>query len=163
METFPVGSYIRNPPTSSHTPGSEIGCTILVKLWQFDPTDRKHVRIDTSKLTFTPLDSDRKGVETMELFADKGENVRLERWAPGASVELDLKGGGEFFVLEGCFNEGGDQLERESWLRLPANGYLRATAGGDGCKVWVNRAPPPSIYCSGPCRALGQRRWRGCD
>jgi len=144
---FPVGSYIRNPPTSSHTPGSETGCKILVKLWQFDPTDRKHVRIDTSKLTFTPLvDPDRKGVETMGLFADKSENVRLERWAPGASVELDLKGGGEFFVLEGCFNEGGDQLERESWLRLPADGYLRATAGRDGCKVWVKTGHLPPRF-----------------
>ena len=26
-----------------------------------------------------------------------------------------------------------------------------------------DRAPPSSIYCSGPFRALGQRRWRGCD
>ena len=34
---FPAGSYIRNPPTTSHTPGSEPGCTIFVKLWQFDP------------------------------------------------------------------------------------------------------------------------------
>jgi len=71
----------------------------------------------------------------MGLFADKGENVRLERWALGASVELGLKDGGEFFVLERCFNEGGDQLERESWLRLPADGYPRATAGREGCKV----------------------------
>ena len=37
---FPAGSYIRNPPTSSHTPGSEPGCIIFVKLWQFDPADR---------------------------------------------------------------------------------------------------------------------------
>ena len=81
---FPVGSYIRNPPTSSHTPGSETGCTIFVKLWQFDPTDRKHVRIDTSKLMFTPLvDPDRKGVETMGLFADKSENVG---WSVGLRV-----------------------------------------------------------------------------
>ena len=142
---FPVGSYIRNPPTSSHTPGSETGCKIFVKLWQFDPVDRKHVRIDTSKLTFTPL-PDRKGVETMGLFADNSENVRLERWAPGALVELDLKGGGEFFVLEGCFNEGGDRLERESWLRLPADGYLRATAGKDGCKLWVKTGHLPPRF-----------------
>jgi anti-sigma factor ChrR (cupin superfamily) len=133
---FPAGSYIRNPPTTSHTPGSETGCTILVKLWQFDPADRRHVRIDTSKLTFTPA-PDRRGVQTMDLFADESENVRLERWAPGASVELDLKGGGEFFVLEGSFSEGRDQLERESWLRLPAGAHLRASAGNDGCKLWV--------------------------
>jgi anti-sigma factor ChrR (cupin superfamily) len=27
---FPAGSYIRNPPTSSHTPGSESGCKALL-------------------------------------------------------------------------------------------------------------------------------------
>src|SRR5215472_3874467 len=41
---FPAGSYIRNPPTSSHTPGSTLGCIIFVKLWQFDRDDRTHVR-----------------------------------------------------------------------------------------------------------------------
>jgi ChrR Cupin-like domain len=35
---YPPGTYVRNPPTSSHTPGSEPGCTIFVKLWQFDPS-----------------------------------------------------------------------------------------------------------------------------
>ena len=34
---YPAGSYIRNPPQSQHTPGSAQGCTIFVKLWQFDP------------------------------------------------------------------------------------------------------------------------------
>src|SRR5271168_3981228 len=27
---FPAGSYIRNPPTSRHTPRSEVGCTLFV-------------------------------------------------------------------------------------------------------------------------------------
>ncbi len=51
---FPAGCYIRNPPTSSHTPGSAQGCTIFVKLWQFDPADRTHVRIDTGRMSFVP-------------------------------------------------------------------------------------------------------------
>ena len=34
---WPAGSYVRNPPTSRHVPGSEPGCVIFVKLWQFDP------------------------------------------------------------------------------------------------------------------------------
>ena len=29
---YPVGSYIRNPPTSRHSPRSALGCTIFVKL-----------------------------------------------------------------------------------------------------------------------------------
>ncbi|MBA98530.1 MAG: cupin, partial [Roseobacter sp.] len=32
---YPAGTYVRNPPTTSHTPGSKAGCTIFVKLWQF--------------------------------------------------------------------------------------------------------------------------------
>ena len=49
-----AGTYVRNPPTSSHTPGSEPGCTIFVKLCQFDPDDRMPVRIDTSAVPFAP-------------------------------------------------------------------------------------------------------------
>src|SRR5689334_19491242 len=29
----PAGTYVRNPPTSAHTPGTAAGCTIFVKLW----------------------------------------------------------------------------------------------------------------------------------
>ena len=47
---YPTGSYIRNPPTSAHTPGSEHGCTIFVKLWQFAPEDRTQVKIDMNKM-----------------------------------------------------------------------------------------------------------------
>src|SRR5438105_15557711 len=40
---YPVGSYIRNPPTSRHTPSSKLGCVLFVKLWQFDLEDRTKV------------------------------------------------------------------------------------------------------------------------
>src|SRR4029077_70981 len=46
---YPAGSYVRNPPTSRHTPGSAPGCVLFVKLWQFDPEDRVHARIDTGR------------------------------------------------------------------------------------------------------------------
>src|SRR5262249_41446425 len=75
---YPAGSYIRNPPTSKHTPGSEPGCVLFVKLWQFDPNDRTEVRLDTRKSPYV-ADRDRPGVETMPLFHDAHEDVRLER------------------------------------------------------------------------------------
>ena len=81
---FPAGSYIRNPPTSSHRPGSEPGCTIFVKLWQFDPDDRTHVRVDMNK-TGAVADATRPGVAVAPLFKDDREEVRLETWSPGAS------------------------------------------------------------------------------
>jgi anti-sigma factor ChrR (cupin superfamily) len=52
---YPAGTYVRNPPTSRHTPGSERGCTLFVKLWQFDPDDRTQLRIDTPKPAFAPV------------------------------------------------------------------------------------------------------------
>ncbi len=133
---FPAGSYIRNPPTTRHTPGSEPGCTIFVKLWQFDPEDRTQVRLDTGALAYATADG-RPGVDSKSLFEDAHEQVRLERWAPGASVTLPSPGGIELLVLDGAFQEGGEAFGQHSWLRLPATGALRAIAGAHGCRVWV--------------------------
>jgi hypothetical protein len=133
---FPVGSYVRNPPTSRHTPGSAPGCVLFVKLWQFDLTDRTHVRIETGTMPYCPA-SNRPGVELMPLFCDSREKVRLERWAPGAGITMNLPGGAEVLVLDGDFYEGGERFEAQSWLRLPAGGALQAKPGPEGCKVWI--------------------------
>ncbi len=45
---YGVGTYVRNPPGSGHSPFSENGCRILVKLRQFDPLDLSHVVVDTT-------------------------------------------------------------------------------------------------------------------
>src|SRR6266849_8235918 len=73
---FPAGSYIRNPPQSRHTPGSKPGCTIMVKLWQFDLADRTPVRLDTTKMALLEV-QDRDGVRLLPLFKDAHEDVRL--------------------------------------------------------------------------------------
>ena len=133
---YPAGSYVRNPPTSHHRPGSEPGCVLFVKLWQFDLADRAPVRIDAASVAYAAAPG-RPGVELMPLFRDDDEDVRLERWASGAEIALVLPGGGEFLVLDGSFDEGGERFEPQSWLRLPRGGELRATAGPGGCTVWV--------------------------
>jgi hypothetical protein len=133
---YPPGSYVRNPPTSRHTPGSDRGCVIFVKLWQFEPDDRTEVRIDTGRMPFVPAPG-RTGVELMPLFRNPREDVRLERWAPNLHVELTAQGGIELLVLDGRFSEGAEDFTVQSWLRLPAGAMLRAKAGAEGCKVWV--------------------------
>ena len=133
---YPTGTYVRNPPTTSHTPGSEPGCTIFVKLWQFDPDDRTPVRIETSRLAFTPAPN-LPGVEFALLCERPWELVLMERWAPGIDVAVPLPGGIELLVLDGSFIEGGEEFTRLSWLRLPAGAMLKATAGQGGCKLWV--------------------------
>ena len=133
---FPAGSYVRNPPTSRHTPGSAPGCTIFVKLWQFDPEDRHEVRLDTATVP-SAIVPGRPGVEVAPLFRDTGEDVRLERWTPGAAIVYQPEGGIELLVLEGGFTEGGETFVPQSWLRLPPSASLTATAGAQGCRVWV--------------------------
>ena len=133
---YAAGSYIRNPPQSMHTPGSAAGCTIFVKLWQFDLADRQHVRIDTNSLQLEPTFG-RPGARAYLLFEDARETVQLAEWDCNAAITMDLPEGGEFLVLKGSFQKGSDILQEHSWLRIPKGGSLDAKAGPEGARVWV--------------------------
>ena len=127
-------SATHRAPATSRAPAP--GCLLLVKLWQFPPGEHATVRLDTADLAYGPA-LGRAGVEILPLFAGPGEEVRLERWAPGAEIELDVPGGLELFVLEGAFSEAGEAFGPQSWLRLPPGSRLHARAGGDGARVWA--------------------------
>ncbi len=133
---YPAGSYIRNPPQSSHTPGSELGCTIFVKLWQFDLQDRTSVRINVNEMSAIS-DPQRPGVLVKSLFKDKREEVRIEEWQAGTEIIIDAPGGAELLVLEGSITEGKDNFYPQSWLRVPTNSQIVAKAGANGAKVWL--------------------------
>jgi hypothetical protein len=133
---YPVGSYVRNPPKTRHTPGSSAGCTIFVKLWQFDPNDRHEVRIMTAARPFAPAEG-RPGVAIQPLFQDAVEEVRLEEWTPRAQIELLAPNGLELLVLSGSFHEEGERFVEQSWLRLPPGATFSGTTGSVGCRVWA--------------------------
>jgi hypothetical protein len=65
------------------------------------------------------------------------EDVRIEQWAAGARIMLDLPGGFEALVLEGSFEQGGETFARHAWLRLPKGASLAAVAGAAGARLWV--------------------------
>jgi anti-sigma factor ChrR (cupin superfamily) len=44
---YPAGTYVKNPPGSSHTPFTETGCTLFVKLRYQDPSNDERVVINT--------------------------------------------------------------------------------------------------------------------
>ncbi|WP_262693299.1 cupin domain-containing protein [Kordiimonas aquimaris] len=133
---FPVGSYVRNPPTSKHKPGSEPGCTIFVKLWQFDMEDRIHVNINMNN-TVAKASKDRVGVSTISLFHDVREHVHMEMWKPEVSNMIETQGGAEVLVLDGSFSESGEIFTKHSWLRVPDNYPLHLVAGKEGAKIWI--------------------------
>ncbi len=135
---FPVGSYIRNPPQSSHTPSSEQGCVIFVKLWQFTPEDRIHVRLNSNFMQ-PVLHRDLDGVAVTPLYKDDFEEVEIQDWDANTEAVLDAPDGIEVLVLSGEFSEAGDTLVKQSWLRLPVGSTLKAIAGSQGAKVWIKR------------------------
>lgn len=133
---YPAGAYVRNAPRSRHTPGSATGCTILVKLWQFQGDDRLSIHINTSDKPFAAV-SNYGGVARQALYRDDYEDVRLERWVGGARIAAGVPGGIEIFVLGGAFVESGERFDRQSWLRLPPGQPMEATVMSEGALVWV--------------------------
>lgn len=112
---FPVGSYIRNPPQSKHQPGSDKGCVVFVKLWQFEPEDRIHVRLNAHFMQAVPH-KDLSGVAVTPLYVDAVEEVANFTFDANASLKMKMEDGAEIFVLEGELTEGNDKLVRHSWL-----------------------------------------------
>lgn len=135
---YPAGTYVRNPPTSSHTPGAEPGCVIFVKLWQFSPEDRTFIRTDINKITPLP-DSSRSGVSVVPLFDDGRERVCIEQWPADAAVTLSAEFGLEVFVVSGGFECDGDSFDTWSWLRLPIGETASVRTASRGARVWIKR------------------------
>lgn len=135
---YPAGTYVRNPPTSSHTPGAEPGCVIFVKLWQFSPEDRTFIRTDVNKITPLP-DADRSGVSIVPLFDDGREQVCIEHWPADASVKLEAGFGLEVFVINGSFEHSDEAFATWSWLRMPVGDTATVLTGDRGTRVWIKR------------------------
>lgn len=142
---FPAGTYVRNPPTSRHTPRSAPGCTIFVKLWQFDPEDRTEVirRLDDGMVAMGP------GLRGVVLHEDTRERVRCLDMAPGAVLSEEAAGGAELLILSGEATEGGEALHPQSWLRLPAGAALEVVAGAAGARLWIKTGHLPFAAAPG--------------
>ncbi|MBU2179662.1 MAG: cupin domain-containing protein [Gammaproteobacteria bacterium] len=115
---YPAGSYLRNPPGTSHQPFSVQGCTLLVKLWQFAADDTTPVCINTQTADwFRGLVP---GLSVLPLHEHNGVNTALVRWAPHTQFNRHLHAGGEeILVLEGLFCDEFGQYPEASWLRSP--------------------------------------------
>lgn len=136
---YPTGTYVRNPPTSRHIPGSAGGCTIFVKLWQFDLTDRTQIRMEMG----SDMVDAGQGVRRQVLHVDAREEVTFETWAPGTSITREVPGGAEVLILSGSMTEQGEELPARAWLRLPDGANLTAIAGAAGATVWIKTGHLP--------------------
>ena len=136
---YPAGTYVRNPPTTSHTPGAAEGCTIFVKLWQFDLDDRTQFRKNMGAALVDLGD----GVSVQILHQDARETVRFVTLAPAAVFAETSIGGAELLMIQGDATEGSDTLAKGAWLRVPDGGALQVTGGKDGAKFWIKTGHLP--------------------
>ena len=110
---YPAGTYIRNPPGTSHAQFSKKGCKIFVKLNQMDLKDKKQIVIDTNKTSWHP------GYGKLEVKS-LTENAALVKWPKGARfVDHSHHGGEEIFVLKGEFIDEHGRYPKGTWIRSP--------------------------------------------
>tara|TARA_B100000700_G_scaffold47174_1_gene49675 strand:+ start:556 stop:1203 length:648 start_codon:yes stop_codon:yes gene_type:complete len=114
---YPAGTYLRNPPGSSHAPFSRDGCILLVKLHQFQQDDTATVRINTQRTDWL---AGQGGLQVMPLHSHGTEHVALVKW-PEHEVFKPHRhlGGEEIFVLSGEFCDEHGRYPKGTWLRNP--------------------------------------------
>lgn len=131
---YPAGWYLRNPPDSSHTPFTNEGATIFVKLRQMPEDERRSVRINTREPSSWVKHGER---ESCPLFTDEREQVSLEKRAAGVPLLGHFVDGAELLVLDGSLTEAAHQYGKGSWLRLPPGKYPEFVAGPGGVTLYL--------------------------
>lgn len=133
---YRAGSYLRNPPGSSHAPFSRGGCLLFVKLWQFAAGDTEVVRIDTRSAAWRP--GLVPGLSVMPLHGHGGIDTALVRWAPDTRFDTHVHPGGEeIFVLEGVFRDELGTYPAGSWLRSPPMSRHTPFTAAEGALIYV--------------------------
>ena len=132
----PAGTYLRNPPGSSHAPFSRDGCSLFVKLWQFAADDLAPLRIDTASAVWHPGLA--PGLSVLPLHEHDGVGTALVRWAPQTRFNPHTHPGGEeILVLEGVFRDEAGDYPVGTWLRNPRGSRHTPYTGAEGALIYV--------------------------
>lgn len=111
------GQYFRNPEGFKHAPFSKNGCTILVKLHQFQADDNQHLLLDTQQ---EPWQAGYDLLQVMPLHSHKTESTALVFWPAGAKFKPHQHWGGEeIYVISGEFIDEFGRYPAGTWIRNP--------------------------------------------
>ncbi|KHQ53279.1 cupin domain-containing protein [Mameliella alba] len=140
---YPVGSYVRNPIGTAHTPhiGPD-GATILVKLCQFDAADTEQKAVATQAAAFEEV---APGLSQLLVHDVPGERVRIVRFAPGTRLGPHAhRGGEEVYVIEGRLQDEHGSYPAGSWIRSP-DGSSHTPFSDDGCLLYIKTGHLPAV------------------
>jgi anti-sigma factor ChrR (cupin superfamily) len=147
----PAGTYLRNPPGSSHAPWSEPGCLLYVKLRQFAPDDTAALRIDTTRAAWQT--ARQPGLWTIPLHQHAGLVTMLVRSAPNTWFDTHSHPGGEeLLVLQGVLHDDLGRYPRHSWIRSPRWSRHAPHTADEGALSFVklgHLATPPAARPTG--------------
>ena len=131
---YPAGTYLMNPPGSAHTPFSDSGCTLFVKLRHLGPDQVEREVVNTHTATWhqgmVP------GLTVMPLMR-QGSGSTLVRWQPQTYFNPHRHyGGEEIFVVEGVFEDEHGRYPTGSWIRSPHISQHQPFSK-EGCTIFV--------------------------
>lgn len=131
---YPAGTYLMNPPGSSHAPFSKSGCTLFVKLMHLGPDQVTREVLDTNSAAWhqglVP------GLKVMPLMR-QGTGSTLVKWAPETYFNAHRHyGGEEIFVVDGVFEDEHGRYPAGSWIRSP-HLSMHQPFSKEGCTIFV--------------------------
>ena len=114
---YPMGTYIRNPPGSKHTPFTREGCKLFVKLDQFHTDDTTHVVV-------RPEDQQwQNGIGNLvvlSLHEFHTQHTALVYWPENEKFQAHQHWGGEeILVISGEFIDEHGHYPAGTWIRSP--------------------------------------------
>jgi anti-sigma factor ChrR (cupin superfamily) len=124
---YTAGTYLRHPPGSQHSPASQTGCLLLVKLWQFCPGDDQSEQINTRTAQW--YQGMVPGLTVLPLHEFNGVNTALVRWAPDTVFNRH--------VLEGVFHDEYGSYPTGSWIRSPRYSLHTPFTKNEGALIYV--------------------------
>lgn len=133
--SYGAGTYIKNPPGSSHTARSSSGCTLFVKNNYLAPEDNQRTIIDTRNADW--FEGLVTGLTVLPLAEFGTRHAALVRWAPKTKFNPHRHyGGEEILVLEGVFEDEFGRYPAGTWIRSP---HMSAhhPFSVDGCLILV--------------------------
>ena len=114
---YPAGTYIRNPPGSRHKPFTKEGCTLFVKLDQFQEGDNKHVVIRPEEQKWH---AGIGNLKVLSLHTYNTESTALVHWPENEVFQPHTHWGGEeIVVIKGKFIDEYGEYPAGSWVRSP--------------------------------------------
>lgn len=139
--TYPAGTFVKNPPGSSHSPKTVSGCDLLVKL-------RYSTAINAERIVVLPKDRHWhpglvRGLEVCPLDNSGTSHAALVRWAPETHFDRHRHfGGEEIFVLDGVFADENQAYPTGTWLRNP-HMSVHQPFSTEGCLIFVRTGHLP--------------------